>query len=356
MKIEGSNVAMYSAMSYEYQHTSTTQIQFHYGQSQPTTEQNGIDKAMASSSFFLDFSYSYTSIETSRAIYNYEDNLSPQDKLKKQIIEKLLGMLYGEKVSIPVYPGKNCNPTPKCDTGVSNPYKSQNQGQKELIGIVYDSTEEYYQKQSIEFSASLQIQTPNQTFEMDLSISYTQELYEAHRERLVIGDQKLMDPLVVNFDKDVNPFENLSSLKFEFDLDNDGKDDLIPLLKQGAGFLALDKNGNGKIDNGNELFGPQSGNGFSDLAKYDFDKNNWIDENDGIFDKLKIWQIDEMGSNKLVSLLDMNVGAIYLGDVQSGFKYQSAIDTTEAVQKSNGVFVKEDGSGAGVINSLDIAV
>ena len=356
MKIEGSNVSMYSAMSYEYSHETYTSSQVHYGQSEIGNKQNGVGNAIESSSFFLDFSYSSSTIETSRAVYNYEDNLSPQDKLKKQIIEKLLEMLYGEKLSIPVYPGKNCNPTPKCDNVVSNPYKNENQGEKELIGIVFDSTEEYYQKQSVEFSASLQIKTPNKTFEMDLSISYTQELYEVHRERLVIGDQKLMDPLVINFDKDVNPFENLSSLKFEFDLDNDGKDDLIPLLKDGAGFLALDKNGNGKIDNGTELFGPQSGNGFNDLSKYDFDKNNWIDENDKIFDKLKIWQIDETGSNKLVSLLDMNVGAIYLGDVQSGFKYQSTIDKTEAIQQSNGIFVKEDGSGAGVVSSLDIAV
>ena len=68
------------------------------------------------------------------------------------------------------------------------------------------------------------------------------------------------------------------------------------------------------------------------------------------------WQKDENNNNKLISLLDLNVGAIYLGDVQSGYKYQNGIDNTMAIQKSNGIFIKEDGSGAGMISSLDIVV
>ncbi|XQC04725.1 hypothetical protein ACOAJ8_06710 [Arcobacter cryaerophilus gv. pseudocryaerophilus] len=59
--------------------------------------------------------------------------------------------------------------------------------------------------------------------------------------------------MVVNFGEDINPFDNISSLKFAFDLDSDGKDELIPYLKAGAGYLVLDKNLNGKIDRGKEL-------------------------------------------------------------------------------------------------------
>ncbi len=191
---------------------------------------------------------------------------------------------------------------------------------------------------------------------LDLNISYSKELYESHNTRLAFGEVDLIDPLVINYREDVNPFENVSSLNFEFDLDSDGATDMIPLLKQGAGYLAYDENENGVIDNGNELFGTKSGNGFTDLAVHDDDQNGWIDENDAVFSKLKIWQKDETGDNKLVSLLDLNVGAIYLGDIQSGYKYQNGIDDTMAVQKSNGIFVKEDGSGAGMVSSIDIAV
>lgn len=42
--------------------------------------------------------------------------------------------------------------------------------------------------------------------------------------------------------------------------------------------LSLDQNGNGEIDNGTELFGTKSGDGFADLARYDLDYNGWIDE------------------------------------------------------------------------------
>ena len=46
---------------------------------------------------------------------------------------------------------------------------------------------------------------------------------------------------------------------FKFDLDADGREDEISMLGKGSGFLALDKNGNGKIDDGSELFGTKSG-------------------------------------------------------------------------------------------------
>lgn len=187
-----------------------------------------------------------------------------------------------------------------------------------------------------------------------MDLSFSQEFYESQSTQIIVGDKSFIDPLVINYDEDVNPFANISNLHFAFDLDNDGITEMIPQLKLGAGFLALDKNENGKIDNGSELFGPTTNNGFAELALYDEDKNNWIDEKDAVFDKLKVYSIDENGNHSLVSLIDRNVGAIYLGDVQSGFKYQSAMNQTDALQKSNGIFVKEDGSGLGVVNSIDV--
>ncbi len=102
-------------------------------------------------------------------------------------------------------------------------------------------------------------------------------------ESLVKEDYIFTDPLVINLDSNV---ASVSDQKFLFDLDGDGKKENISFTGKGSGFLALDKNGDGVINDGNELFGTKSGDGFKDLAKYDKDRNGWIDEADDIFDDL----------------------------------------------------------------------
>lgn len=346
MIIENSQVSLYSKTQFSFKHSQSTSIQFHYGEKSATNKSDSSTLSLQESLFSI--------TQSTRAVYNYEDNLTPEDRIKKIILEILLGRLNENKTQTTLYPNKKSNVLNNNSLNSTNPYKIGQLNEKELKAIVVDTQEQYYQKQAIEFSSSVKIQTPTQSFEMDLNLSFSEEFYESHNTQMIIGDKSFIDPLVINYDEDVNPFANISNLHFAFDLDSDGTTEIIPQLKAGAGFLSLDKNENGKIDNGSELFGPNTNNGFAELSLYDEDKNNYIDEKDAIFDKLKVWSFDEKGNHSLVSLIDRNVGAIYLGDVQSGFKYQSTINQTDAVQKSNGVFIKEDGSGLGVVNSIDI--
>lgn len=120
--------------------------------------------------------------------------------------------------------------------------------------------------------------------------------------------------------------------------------------------MALDRNRDGKINDGSELFGAKSGDGFADLAVFDMDGNGWIDEKDEIFNHLRIWTKDESGNDKLVALGVAGVGAIYLGHVASKFSLNSEKDNkTNAVVRESGIFLHEDGQ-AGVIQQVDLAV
>ena len=140
-----------------------------------------------------------------------------------------------------------------------------------------------------------------------------------------------------------------------FDLDADGNEEEISMLESGSGYLAFDKNGDGIINDGSELFGTSNGNGFADLAQYDKDGNGWIDEADEIFDKLRIWVKDADGNDNLMSLSETGVGAIYLGSRDTDFSLNNLSDNhTNGVIRKTGMFLYENGQ-TGTMQQLDLA-
>ena len=56
----------------------------------------------------------------------------------------------------------------------------------------------------------------------DGDISFSKELYESSSIKIITGDKAFLDPLIINFAEDINPFDNIGSLKFAFDLDSNG--------------------------------------------------------------------------------------------------------------------------------------
>lgn len=171
-------------------------------------------------------------------------------------------------------------------------------------------------------------------------------------ESLETYNYVMTDPLVINLDD--SP-AGLSDQKFYFDLDSDGKKDEISSLRQGSAFLAYDKNGDGIINDGSELFGTKSGDGFADLAAYDQDGNGWIDEGDDIYSKLKLWTKDEDGNDRLIGLKEADVGAIYLGSAATDFHLNDAANNTNGMIRQTGIFLRESG-GVGTVQHVDLAM
>lgn len=163
----------------------------------------------------------------------------------------------------------------------------------------------------------------------------------------------LTDPLVINMDTNAT---SISDQKFKFDIDSDGDEEEISFAGNGSGFLALDKNEDGKIGDGSEMFGTKSGDGFKDLAEYDEDKNGWIDENDSVYNKLKVWTKDSEGNDKLLNLKEADVGAIYLGNVNTEFNYKDMAGETDAVLRKTGIYLKESTGAAGTVAHVDLAL
>ena len=193
----------------------------------------------------------------------------------------------------------------------------------------------------------------------NVNVNMSRRCEEYYKEQLNVAEFTLHDPLVINLDTDV---AEVSDQTFYFDLDADGKEEEISMLK-GSGYLALDKNGDGIINDGSELFGTRNGDGFADLAQYDEDGNGWIDENDSIWSKLKIWCKDENGNDVLYKLSDKGVGAICLQNVSTDFTLQgdrkaqdgtTNANATNAVVRKTGIFLYENGN-VGTVQHVDMA-
>lgn len=218
--------------------------------------------------------------------------------------------------------------------------------------IRIQSSESYAESEALSFHASGQITTADgRSLSMDLRLNLThQQSYEA-TQQIELGNQRLLDPLTINY---AAASAEVTNQKFSFDIDADGQVENLSTLAQGRGFLAMDLNNDGRINDGRELFGTRTDNGFEDLSAYDSDHNHWIDENDAAFTKLRIMTVEADGSQHLYSLADKGIGAIYLGNVSGKFGlYDNSGKTAEAERE--GIFLREDGT-PGTIQQIDYVV
>ncbi len=355
MKIQSSNVTLSGAHSYFERQTREESFQFWVGSRRPAAgaederRLNAPDPSETARGR-RDFSAAPPATEkTKRAEIEAEDQLDPLDRMLKALVEKLFGV----KIKIAFVPQTDCQPTESPTGGDcppppedSDPTAVERQG----WGLDYQLRETRTESEQTDFSAKGVVQTADgQRIKFDLSLKMQREFTEEYQFRLQAGDA-LIDPLVVNFN---GTAASLTDQRYAFDLNADGQNENIPFVKAGSAFLALDKNGDGKINNGRELFGPTTGNGFSELAQYDADGNSWIDENDPVYDRLRLWSLDDAGTKKLTSLAEKNVGAIYLGNTSTPFTLKTDAQETQGQIASTGIYLKEQG-GVGLVQQVNL--
>ncbi len=284
-------------------------------------------------------------IKAGKAGYNAysEDSREQMRKFREACLELLLWLIF-----------------PRMRHDLSNPFVSSSES-FDAFGlstgkslVVSQSTEYYYEEtEETEFTAAgCAVTEDGRTIDFQLNLKMSREFREYYSEEIVQMQAALCDPLVINLEGEV---PELMDQTFCFDIDSDGVEDEISRLVAGSGFLALDQNEDGVINDGSELFGTKSGNGFRDLASFDTDGNGFIDEGDEVFDKLKIWAMDEEGKMQLYSLKDKNVGAVGLMHASTEFSLNDLADNrTKGVIRNTGIFLYEDGK-VGTVQQMDLA-
>ncbi len=278
-----------------------------------------------------------------------EVELPSMDSLRMQLLRLLLERLTGREINV-VDPA-DLEPDEAFEVPVVARTPGAAADPPARPAIAWSLQETRVEIERTEFQARGVVQTADgQRIDIAIDVSMSRQFVE---QRSLQGrlEGELQDPLVINFDA---PAAALTDTRFAFDLDADGEEQQIAFLRPGSGFLALDRNGNGEVDDGRELFGPLTGDGFAELRRHDADGNGWIDAADPIYDRLRVWTRDAQGRDQLLALGEVGVGAIYLGHVSTPFDLRHTQDNELLGQvRSTGLWVAEDGR-TGTVQQIDL--
>ena len=159
--------------------------------------------------------------------------------------------------------------------------------------------------------------------------------------------KNIPDPLALDLDGNGISFTKNGAY---FDLGTDGFAERATWIGKGDGLLALDKNNDGKINNGSELFGDAmrkkdgtlAKDGFDALADYDLNKDGKIDAADDVYSKLRVW-VDANGDGvtddgELKTLAELGIRQLNLGNTAGN----GVVNATGEVLQKQGSFIWEN--------------
>jgi len=170
------------------------------------------------------------------------------------------------------------------------------------------------------------------------------------------------DPLALDLDGDgIETVGASTTNPILFDHNADGIKKGTGWVKPDDGFLVLDRNGNGAIDNGTELFGNAmpltaggtAANGFAALSQEDTNNDGVVNNQDNNWANLRVWRdLNQDGISRENELFTMEQAGIAGLNLSHTAGYQTVNGNRIT---SLGTFTKTDGT-IGTIADLNLAV
>lgn len=268
--------------------------------------------------------------------------LTPKWQLLRAVIEALTGRL------LEVFDASDLEADPGAETAESSSQTPAETAPRSSGGMRVTHSYEYAEFEAMQFQAVGEIKTADgRSIQFEVQLEMQRSVLERSQSEIIWGDvPRMKDPLVINFD---GRAAQLTADRYEFDLDADGAADSIPGLSGGRAYLVLDRNGNGKVDNGSELLGAMSGDAFADLRKLDQDGNGFIDAGDAAYQELGLWRPE---NEAISSLADKRVAALSTHNVASEFQMNDAQGNQQGQLRATSIYLKDDGS-VGTSQQLD---
>ncbi|MDQ1292628.1 MAG: hypothetical protein QG608_508 [Actinomycetota bacterium] len=207
-------------------------------------------------------------------------------------------------------------------------------------------TETFEEQQAMAFTAQGSAVTADgHRIDLEVDLELYRQVASSRTTRITVGDVPVQDPLVLSF----GALPGISAERVALDLNADGTAEQMPFVAAGNAYLVFDADGDGTVDDGRELFGPTTGDGFGELAAHDADGNGWIDEADPVFTRLRLWSDPE---GPLSTLTERGVGAIGLARVDTPFRLSAGENVAQL--HSTGVWIGLDAT-VGTVHRIDLA-
>lgn len=204
-----------------------------------------------------------------------------------------------------------------------------------------------YQELDANFSGELSM-ADGRTFQWSFALAMREEQFSLR----TFTETQLKDPLILSLTGNAVELKPQGSA---FDFYGNGEAIQLPDLGEGQYYLMRDLNHNQRLDSGLELFGPQTGQGFSELAALDENQNGFIEASDPQWQSLNLWS----RQRGMQSLQQANIAAISAQSVATSFGLYDGESLLGRIARS-GIFLSEQDLtatfGVGLIQQVDLNI